>query len=397
MSQEADDRRPLIAHVVFRFDVGGLENGVVNLLNRLPSEAYRHVIIALTDITDFRKRIARHDVQFIALEKAPGHTFWVYPRLYRLFRELRPAIVHSRNLAALEVVIPAWLSGVAVRIHGEHGRDVGDLDGSSRKYRWVRRFYRPFVTKYIALSRDLEDYLITAVGVPRGKIEQIYNGVDIMRFHPVASRQVPAGCPFVEPGLWLVGSVGRMQVVKNQTDLARAFIRILQAHPELVARLRLVIVGAGPLRAEAQALLAQAGVADYAWLPGARDDVPEIMRGLDCFVLPSLAEGISNTILEAMASGLPVVATDVGGNRELIDHGRTGEIVPAGNVEAMAERIAAYAADPQAARAAGLAGRALVERQFSMQAMCASYLAVYDGQLRAQTGRHRPPFTTSES
>jgi len=171
----------------------------------------------------------------------------------------------------------------------------------------------------------------------------------------------------------------------------------LQAHPELVARLRLVIVGAGPLRAEAQALLAQAGVADYAWLPGARDDVPEIMRGLDCFVLPSLAEGISNTILEAMASGLPVVATDVGGNRELIDHGRTGEIVPAGNVEAMAERIAAYAADPQAARAAGLAGRALVERQFSMQAMCASYLAVYDGQLRAQTGRHRPPFTTSES
>ena len=190
MSKEADDRRPLIAHVVFRFDVGGLENGVVNLLNRLPSEAYRHVIIALTDITDFRKRIARHDVQFIALEKAPGHTFWVYPRLYRLFRELRPAIVHSRNLAALEVVIPAWLSGVAVRIHGEHGRDVGDLDGSSRKYRWVRRFYRPFVTKYIALSRDLEDYLITAVGVPRGKIEQIYNGVDIMRFHQIGRAHV---------------------------------------------------------------------------------------------------------------------------------------------------------------------------------------------------------------
>jgi len=397
MSKGAKDRRPLIAHVVFRFDVGGLENGVVNLLNRLPPEAFRHVIIALTDITDFRQRIARHDVQFIALEKAPGHTFWIYPRLYRLFRELQPAIVHSRNLAALEVVVPAWLSGVPVRIHGEHGRDVGDLDGSSRKYRWVRRFYRPFVTKYIALSRDLEDYLVSAVGVPPGKIEQIYNGVDIMRFYPAASRQAPAGCPFVDPGLWLVGSVGRMQVVKNQTDLVRAFVRTLRAHPALVERLRLVIVGEGPLRTEAQALLAQAGVAEYAWLPGARDDVPEIMRGLDCFVLPSLAEGISNTILEAMASGLPVVATDVGGNRELIDRGRTGEIVPAGDIEAMAERIAAYAADPPAARAAGLAGRALVERQFSMPTMCARYLAVYDDQLRAQSGRHRPPFTTSES
>ncbi len=387
MTDMKNDPRPLIAHVVFRFDVGGLENGVVNLLNRLPTEAYRHVIISLTDITDFRKRIARHDVQFIALEKAPGHTLWLYPRLYRLFKELQPAIVHSRNLAALEVVIPAWLSGVPVRIHGEHGRDVGDLDGSSRKYRWLRRCYRPFVTKYIALSRDLEDYLVACVGVSSRKVEQIYNGVDIMRFHPATTRPTPAGCPFVDPRLWLIGSVGRMQVVKNQTDLARAFVRTLQARPALVDRLRLVIVGEGPLRAEAQALLAQAGFAAYAWLPGARDDVPEILRGLDCFVLPSLAEGVSNTILEAMASGLPVVATDVGGNRELIDDGRTGEVVQAGDVEAMAERIAAYAENPRRARAAGLAGRALVERQFSLETMSERYLALYDRQLCALSGR----------
>lgn len=393
------DQRPLVAHVVFRFDVGGLENGIVNLLNRLPSEAYRHAIISLTAITDFRKRIARDDVQFIALEKPPGHTFWLYPRLYRLFRELQPAIVHSRNLAALEVVIPAWLSGVRVRIHGEHGRDVGDFDGSSRKYQWVRRCYRPFVTKYIALSRDLEDYLVSSVGVSSSKVEQIYNGVDIMRFHPAATRQAPAGCPFVDPGLWLIGSVGRMQIVKNQTDLARAFVRALQAHPELANRLRLVMVGDGPLRADAQALLAQAGVAEYAWLPGARDDVPEIMRGLDCFVLPSLAEGVSNTILEAMASGLPVVATDVGGNRELIDNGRTGEVVQAGDIETMAEKIATYAEDPQRARAAGLAGRALVERQFSLETMSQRYLALYDRYLCAGPGRRTtmPPFTTSES
>lgn len=396
---DSKDPRPLIAHVVFRFDVGGLENGVVNLLNRLPPEAYRHVIISLTTITDFRKRIARHDVQFIALEKAPGHTFWLYPRLYRLFRDLRPAIVHSRNLAALEVVVPAWLSGVPVRIHGEHGRDVGDLDGSSRKYQWVRRCYRPFVTKYIALSRDLEDYLVSSVGVSSSKVEQIYNGVDIVRFHPAATRQTPAGCPFVDPGLWLLGTVGRMQVVKNQTDLARAFVYTLQTHPALADRLRLVMVGDGPLRGAAQALLEQAGVAEYAWLPGARDDVPEILRGLDCFVLPSLAEGVSNTILEAMASGLPVVATDVGGNRELIDNGCTGEVVQAGDIRTMADKIAAYAEDPQRARAAGLAGRTLVERQFSLETMSERYLALYDRQLRGEAGRRSgtPPFTTSES
>jgi glycosyltransferase involved in cell wall biosynthesis len=118
-----------------------------------------------------------------------------------------------------------------------------------------------------------------------------------------------------------------MQLVKDQTTLAQAFIRVLAEFPELRSRLRLVMIGDGPLRARAQAMLAEAGVAGLAWLPGQRDDIPEILRGLDCFVLPSLAEGISNTILEAMASGLPVIATDVGGNAELIEAGRSGELV----------------------------------------------------------------------
>jgi sugar transferase (PEP-CTERM/EpsH1 system associated) len=165
------DLRPLVAHVVYRFDVGGLENGLVNLINHMPSDTYRHVVISLTEITDFRRRIGRDDVQLLALKKAPGHTLWIYPQLFRLFRELRPVIVHSRNLAALEVVVPAWAAGVPVRIHGEHGRDVGDLDGSNRKYQWLRRCYRPFVTHYIALSRDLEHYLTSRVGMSPGRCD----------------------------------------------------------------------------------------------------------------------------------------------------------------------------------------------------------------------------------
>ena len=85
--------------------------------------------------------------------------FKLYPQLFRLFRELRPAIVHTRNLAALEASVPATLAGVPARVHGEHGRDMEDLDGLNRKYQWMRRIYSPFVTRYIALSADLEDYL----------------------------------------------------------------------------------------------------------------------------------------------------------------------------------------------------------------------------------------------
>ena len=382
----ANDARPLIAHVVYRFAVGGLENGVVNLINRLPSDAYRHVVISLTEVTDFRQRVTRDDVAFIALDKPPGHALWIYPRLYRLFRELRPAIVHSRNLAALEVVIPAWAAGVPLRIHGEHGRDVGDYDGSNRKYQRLRRLYRPFVTSFIALSRDLEHYLRVMVRVPEGRVTQIYNGVDAQRFVPAGGRQPIAGCPFAaDPECWLVGTVGRMQTVKDQTTLARAFIRALDIAPELRATLRLTMIGDGPLRAEVLSLLAAAGCADLAWLPGERDDIPDILRGLDCFVLPSLSEGVSNTILEAMASGLPVIATETGGNGELVTAGVSGELVAVGDVEAMAGAIVAYARDRRKAKAAGCAGRAIVDARFSIAAMMASYQSLYD-RLLATTG-----------
>ena len=377
------DERPLVAHVGYRFEMGGLENGVVNLINNLPRSAFRHAVIALTEITDFRHRIVRDDVIFIALGMRPGHVARIYPQLVRLFRELRPAIVHTRNLAALEVSIPAWLAGVPVRIHGEHGRNVADLDGSSRKYQWVRRIYRPFVSRYVALSREITGYLNLRVGIPARRVTQIYNGVDTSRFAPPAGAK-PAirGCPFDAPGLWLVGTVGRMQAVKDQPNFARAFIRALEIEPGLRDSMRLVMVGDGPLRADVLALLDRAGVADLAWLPGEREDVPDILRGLDCFVLPSLAEVISNAILEAMASGLPVVATDVGGNAELIEAGKTGELVPAADPEALAHAIVRYASDPGRARVAGQAGRQRVETRFSLEKMLRSYHELYDSLLR---------------
>src|SRR5207237_9166164 len=135
------------------------------------------------------------------------------------------------------------------------------------------------------------------------------------------------------------GTVGRMQEVKDQLTLARAFVELLQRSPQAATRLRLVMVGDGPLRKQVADILNQAGWGALAWLPGERDDVPQIMRGFDLFVLPSLAEGISNTILEAMASGLPVVATSVGGNAELVESGRTGQLVPRSDPEAMAHAI----------------------------------------------------------
>jgi sugar transferase (PEP-CTERM/EpsH1 system associated) len=379
------DNRPLVAHVVYRFDTGGLENGIVNLINHMPASSYRHAVVALTEVTDFSKRITRADVEFISLHKQPGHGVWLYPKLYRLFKQMRPAIVHTRNLAALEAQAPAWAAGVPVRLHGEHGRDVSDLHGENRTLQRVRRVYRPFVHHYFALSRDLASYLKDKVHVPAGRITQVYNGVDVGRFCPPPGgvRAAIAGCPFNAPEHWLIGTVGRMQTVKDQTNLARAFVLALQQQPALRERLRLVLIGEGALREQCATILRDAGVLDLAWLPGERSDVADVMRGLDCFVLPSLAEGISNTILEAMATALPVIATDVGGNADLVVHGQTGEIVPSKQPQALARSILSLVNQPEATRALGLAGRQRVQARFSLPAMVATYQLVYNQQLRS--------------
>lgn len=382
----ADTSPALVLHLVHRFTVGGLENGVVNLINRMSPRRWRHAVVALTEVDPgFASRIRRDDTTFVSLHKPPGQGLWLYPRFYRLLREMRPAVLHTRNLGTLEFHVPAWAAGVRGRVHGEHGRDSSDVHGTNRRHIAMRRLYRPFVQQQIALGGELAGYLRDKVGVPGSRLNQICNGVDHERFVPAAPRRAIAGCPFVDPCLWLLGTVGRMQTVKAQPLLAQAFVQVLQQAPALRERLRLVLVGDGPLRAECQALLQAAGMADLAWLPGERSDVPDVMAGLNCFVLPSLVEGISNTILEAMSCGLPVLATEVGGNTDLVDRGVTGELVPAGDVAALAAGITRMAEDPGRAAALGAAGRRAVEDRFSLSAMVAAYEAVYERVLRTGT------------
>ena len=378
MRPSPEHRPLLIAHVVYHLGVGGLENGLVNLINRLPAAEFQHMIVCLTDFTEFAQRIQRDDVEIIALHKRPGHDWRMFVELFRLFRRRKPDIVHSRNLASLEAQIPAWLAGIRSRIHGEHGRDVSDMDGTNWKYILQRRAIRPFVHHYIALSRDLESYLEEKIRVPARRITRIINGVDVGLFRPPETRSRGAlPKDFASATDLVIGTVGRLEPIKDQGTLVRAFIELAERYPAHRERLRLVLVGDGSTRQDLQELLGDTGLAGQVWFAGSREDVPQLMQAMDVFVLPSLAEGISNTIMEAMACGLPVVATDVGGNAELVMEGQSGFLVPRDDPSQMATALSSYLETPEIVEQQGQAARDRAEQAFSLAVMVDSYRRVY--------------------
>jgi len=368
----------LIVHVIHRLAIGGLENGLVNLINRLPHDRFRHAVVCIEDYTDFAQRIERNDVELVAMWRSRIGVWRLRWRLWRLFRRLRPDIVHCRNLSGLDGLLPARLAR-AKTVHSEHGFDVANLRGRATKPTMLRRLHAPLVGAYVCVSRDLKRLMTEQWGIAATRITQIYNGVDTSRFKPPAAsgpQLLPTG--FAGSEAFIVGTVGRVQAIKDQATLLRAFAAVLTRRPEWLTRLRLMIVGDGPLldalRQQARAL----GIASACWFTGPRDDVADLMGAMDLFVLPSLNEGISNTLLEAMATGLPLLATAVGGNLELLEEGVVGATFAPGDVEHLAGMIENYAADPAMCRAQGRAARQRAETQFSLQAMVASYQRVYE-------------------
>lgn len=370
---------PKVVHIIYALGTGGLENGLVNIINRSPADRYRHVIVCLTDATNFAKRITVPNVEVIQLHKKPGQDWGLYFRLLKTLFSLRPDIVHTRNLASLEMQALTLLLPGVKRVHGEHGRDIYDLDGTNKKYNLLRKILRPFIHRYIAVSKDLEGWLKGTINVPATKLRQIYNGVDSEKFHLRQQSKTditPEG--FLQHASIIVGTVGRIAEVKNQKLLVDGVRFLMRKRPELKACLRLVLVGDGPLYSSLKDYVTEIGLSDLVWMAGDRDDVAELMQLMDVFVLPSLAEGISNTVLEAMATGLPVIATNVGGNPELISEGENGLLVKVGDEQGLAEAIGELVDNPGLRAEMGKKGISQVKSIFNWQRAVNEYLGVYD-------------------
>jgi sugar transferase (PEP-CTERM/EpsH1 system associated) len=267
----------------------------------------------------------------------------------------------------MDGIMAARMAGIRAVVHGEHGFGMEDPQGLRPKRILIRRFLSRWVSEYTCVSKRIENWLRNNVRV-RQPITQIYNGVDIEKYRPGNGRtQIRAELGFAAD-IPLIGVVGRLDPIKDHSTLLRAFEAVRTIRPEA----RLFVVGDGP---ERKRLEGQAG--EGVIFLGNRSDASEILRALDMFVLPSLNEGISNTILEAMATGIPVVATRVGGNPELVEDGRTGTLVESGDFQSMASAFLRYFENPDLRARHGKAGRDRVIKEFGIQKMVRTYESVY--------------------
>jgi sugar transferase (PEP-CTERM/EpsH1 system associated) len=321
---------------------------------------------------EFMDRLTRR-VVIHEMNKKNGNGLRIILELRELFRNRNIDIIHTRNWGAFDGVLAACFTRKPALIHGEHGRDISDPSGEVYRRNLARRLLAFRARKFVAVSNDLYAWLQRTVHIPMNKVVFIPNGVDTNRFSPGRDVELRKKLG-ISDDEFVVGTIGRLDPVKNQQGLIRAVHRLQESgYP-----VRFVLVGDGPLRTDIETLAQTLLRNPRALLIGYRPDVERLYRVFDLFVLSSFAEGMSNTLLEAMASGLPIVCTAVGGNVELVKNDETGVLVGAGEDQLLADAILKYLKSPiDRKRHATNARRRAVE-DFSLGNMIDQYTALYE-------------------
>jgi sugar transferase (PEP-CTERM/EpsH1 system associated) len=308
------------------------------------------------------------------------------PRLVRLMKQVRPAIVHSRNWGGIEAVIAARVSGVPVILHSEHGYELEMESGLPFHRRLLRHCAYRMGTAFATVTEELRSYHAKQAWWKPEDVRVLYNGVDLEKFRPrrhireIVRREFGIPCD-----AFVVGSVGRMVALKDfGTLLKAAEILIAEGKP-----VHVLLVGSGPaLNGLDQYASRSTGLADRVHFCQATPRVDEMLNAMDVFILPSLMEGMSNTLLEAMAVGLPVVASKVGGNPEIILDGECGYLFPPKAVTVLADLLRSLSQDMRLRKQIGQAARERVACHFSLEAMVERYRNLYLELLERQLG-HR--------
>lgn len=371
----ADRARVML--VVETLGMGGMEQVVVTLARALDRERFEPEILCLKEAGPLAEVARDHDIPVHGIGYVAGRPdYLAFTKVARVLRERRVSVVHSHNTCAFIFgTLGARLAGVRTIVHTDHARAFPD------RFRYMAAEYllSHLVYRVVGVSAPTSEALHRHERIPRRKLVTIPNGIDRSRYAVALDRAQARRALGIAAEAPVIALAARLTEQKGLAYLLRALPAVIARHPDVV----LLVAGDGPLRPALEAQAAELGVAPHVRFLGMRDDIAALLRACDVYALPSVWEGLPMAILEAMAAGLPVVGSDVGGVSTAVEHGVTGLLVPERDPARLAEALLAVLGDRVLRRRLGDEARRVFERRFTAEAMARAYEALY---LRAPAG-----------
>ncbi len=377
---EVDRRRIRVLHITFSLDRGGLERLVFALLTKLTRTRFQPIVCTLQREGALEGLFEAAGIPVHVVEKKEGVDPFLVIKLARLFQRERIDLVHTHNASPwLYGVLATALSGCGRVIHTEHS----NIEVTQRLMMRVSPYLSKRTSAIAAVSTEVARCMIDRQRIDPKNVHVVFNGVDVEKYKAnqekaVANKHdlnIPDDCS-------VVGIVARLVPVKDHMTLLRAF----QSVVEQMKNVKLLIIGDGECREEMVCLCDALKLTDHVQFLGARDDIQDLLPLFDLFVLSSLSEGLSIALLEAMATGTPVVATKVGGNCDAVADGVTGLLVESQNPKALALAMLRILQDRSFAKEMGSRGRQRVLDHFSLESMTNQYEALYQSALAPRKG-----------
>ena len=362
-----------VVHVTFDMRIGGAEQVIYNLIEHTDKSKYDVSILCLDQpIGPFGKQLKEKGYQINALKREPGFDLSLITQIRRYIMHHNVDVLHCHQYTPY---VYGVLGSVFTRtkvIFTEHGRFYPDR----RKFKriLVNPLLNLLTDHVTAISSATRNALIEFENFPGNKIRVIYNGIDDSRYilHQDPNLKKSLG---INDYACVLGTVARLDSIKNQAMMIKALKIILKHYPDTV----LIIVGDGPERENLEKLTSQLELSSNVIFTGFREDAHLFYKIMDIFLLTSFSEGTAMTLLEAMASGVPCIVTDVGGNIEIVKDNETGFIIPSDDREALADKIILLLNNDELRKEMGRGSRLRFEANFTVDKMVKAYEAMYDG------------------
>lgn len=365
---EAGRPRLRVEMVLPTLEVAGMEHVVAQLSTALYDRGHSVGITCVNSEGAMAPDLRASGIR-VAHIPADGRRSYLWPvGLRRWFQTITPDVVQIHNEPWLKAALAARQARVPLVLFTLHGRTHENWVDHALDRRAAK-----LSDRVTTVSTALRDHVVEHMRVDPERVLAIPNGVDVERFAPGPAPSCLRASLGLRADQPLIGMIARLEPVKNHACLLRAFVKVIAEHPTA----RLILVGDGQLRREIEERIVENGLSEHVLMTGVRSDVPDVYRALDVCVLPSLAEGASISILEAMASGVCIVASKVGGTPELLDNGACGLLVPSNDPGALAQGICKVLADSELRRTLGAAARGRCVERFSFAEVVGRYEQIY--------------------